>query len=210
MKLVPLLLLLLLLGCDAQEDKRQVISLNGNWELAKTELSGEMPAEFPGRVPVPGLVDMASTVIDDQDTAFTNSVYWYRKSFSLEEGEAEVALLKINKAKYHTRVYMNGHFVGENFYNFTPTRLFVKPFLKFGGEENELVIAVGCKDALPDSVINGGDFEKIKYIPGIYDNVSLILTGAPFISNVQTVPDIEKNQLRQGIEHASETLPQLL
>lgn len=196
MKLTPLLLLLLLLSCNTQDQKRVVVSLNGTWDLAKTGLSADVPAEFPGRVPVPGLVDMSQPLVDDQDSTYMSSVYWYRKTFLVDAEATAVALLKINKAKYHTRVYLNGNFVGENFYNFTPTRLSVKPFLKFGGEENELVIAVGCRDALPDSVSNGGDFEKIKYIPGIYDDVSLILTGASFISNIQTVPDIEKSQLR--------------
>ncbi len=204
MKLSPLLLFLLFLGCNSNENKRQVLSLNGTWQLAKTEVSGEFwaeypagqPAEFSGSVQVPGLVDMSTPVLDEQDTSYENAIYWYRRSFTVGQEATAIALLKINKAKYHTRVYLNGSFVGENAYNFTPSQLDVKPFLNFGGEENELVIAVGCKNMLPDTVTHGEDFEKIKYIPGIYDDVSLILTGGPFISNIQTVPDIENAQLR--------------
>ncbi|MFO7669720.1 MAG: glycoside hydrolase family 2 TIM barrel-domain containing protein [Bacteroidales bacterium] len=196
MKLTPLLLFLFLLGCTGREDKRQVITLNGSWELAKSGVSMEIPSEFPGRVQVPGLVDMSMPVLDEQDTTYENSVYWYRRTFSVNQKATPVALIKINKARYHTRVYLNGNFVGENTCNFTPSWLEVKPFLKFGGEENELIIAVGCKNNLPDTVTHGEDFEKIKYIPGIYDDVSLILTGNPFISNIQAVPLIESGELR--------------
>ena len=196
MKLTPLLLFLFLLGCTGREDKRQVITLNGSWELAKSGVSLEIPSEFPGRVQVPGLVDMSVPALDEQDTTYENSVYWYRRSFSVNQKATPVALIKINKARYHTRVYLNGSFVGENTCNFTPSWLEVKPFLKFGGEENELIIAVGCKNNLPDTVTHGEDFEKIKYIPGIYDDVSLILTGNPFISNIQAVPLVESGELR--------------
>ncbi|MFH0756815.1 MAG: sugar-binding domain-containing protein [Bacteroidota bacterium] len=204
MKPTGILLFLLLLGCTAKENKRQVISLNGTWDLTKTGVSGEFwaevpatyPATFHSRAPVPGLVDMCTPALDDQDTSYVNSVYWYRRSFTVDREATPVALIKINKAKYHTRVFLNGSFVGENTCNFTPSRFDVKPFLKFGGKENELVIAVGCRNNLPDTVTNGADFEKIKYIPGIYDDVSLILTGDPFISNIQAVPDLEKGQLR--------------
>lgn len=196
MKLSPFLLFLLFMGCTSIEEKRQLISLNGTWDLAKTELSGEVPTKFPGRIAVPGLVDMSLPTLDEQDTAYVDALYWYRRTFTVNTEESEVALIKINKAKYHTRVYLNGSLVGENSYAFTPSILDVKSYLNFGGSENELLIAVGCKENLPDTVTHGADFEKLKYIPGIYDNVSLILSGGPFISNIQTVPDIENMQLR--------------
>jgi hypothetical protein len=49
---------------------------------------------------------------------------------------------------------------------------------------------------MPDSVINGYDAEKVKFTPGIYDDVKIIMSGNPFITNVQTVAEIEKEQLR--------------
>ncbi|MHC4118757.1 MAG: hypothetical protein ACYSWO_14755, partial [Planctomycetota bacterium] len=42
----------------------------------------------------------------------------------------------------------------------------------------------------------GWDFEKYLYIPGIYDSVELILTGSPYISNVQTVPDVGNERVK--------------
>ena len=40
---------------------------------------------------------------------------------------------------------------------------------------------------------DGFDYEKVRYISGIFDNVDLILSGTPYIQNVQVAPDIEKN-----------------
>ncbi|HET6556698.1 MAG TPA: glycoside hydrolase family 2 TIM barrel-domain containing protein [Prolixibacteraceae bacterium] len=189
-------LTLWLFACQKQASHRKEISLNGLWQMARTDSIASIPSSFESQVPVPGLVDMAQPAVDNQDTAYQKSVYWYKKTFTLDEPHPGMIQLKINKARYHTRVYLNGKLVGENTYNFTPSFFNVKPFLKESGEENELVIAVGCKNNLPDSVTHGGDFEKIKYIPGIYDDVKLIVTGYPFIANIQTVPDIKNRQLR--------------
>ena len=104
--------------------------------------------------------------------------------------------LKIYKAKYHTRVFVNDHFVGENAYSFTPTELDITAFLNAPGESNRILIAVGCRNMLPDNVSDGNDFEKDFYYPGIYDDVNLIYTAAPYIRNVQCAPDLENEQLR--------------
>ncbi len=190
-----LLLTLILVSCRKTNNTRQEISLNGIWEIAKTNSLAEFPRSFDAKIPVPGLVDMADPKIDDQDTAYNNSIYWYKKTFSLNDLKPSVIQLKINKANYHTWVYINGKLVGENVYNFTPLLFNVKPFLNEKDKKNDLVIAVGCRNNLPDTVTNGFDFEKIKYIPGIYDNVKLTLSDYPFISNIQSVPDIKNKQL---------------
>jgi hypothetical protein len=183
------------MSCRKTNNTRLDINLNGIWEIAKTNSLEEFPVAFKAKIHVPGLVDMADPKIDMQDTAYNNSIYWYKKTFSLDDLKASVIQLKINKANYHTWVYMNGKLVGENVYNFTPSLFNVKPFLNEKGKKNDLVIAVGCRNNLPDTVTNGWDFEKIKYIPGIYDNVKLTLSDYPFISNIQSVPDIKNKQL---------------
>lgn len=190
-------LLVVLLCCKQQSDKRTEISLNGLWTISKTNLVDGIPSAFFSEIPVPGLVDMASPEIDNQETAYTNSVYWYKTTFKMDDRlDAEFIQLKINKAMYHTRVYLNRKLVGDNVYNFTPSFFDVKPFLNKQGKENELIIAVGCNNNLPDTVTHGRDFEKTRYIPGIYDDVKLIVSGYPYIKNVQVVPDIQNEQLR--------------
>jgi len=189
-----LIVTVFLSGCQNPPDKkRQTLSLNGNWQIAITEKDAVMPAEFPSSIRVPGLIDMASPALELQDTAYENSLYWYRRSFRVEE--AENIQLKINKAKYHCRVFVNGNFVGENLYCFTPGYFNIKPFLVKEGE-NELVVSVGCENNMPDTVMTGHDFEKKKYIPGIYDDVKIIASGSPHITNIQVVPNIQEDKVR--------------
>lgn len=183
-------------ACQHPQNFRREISLNGNWQIAKSSSVSEMPSSFHSEAPVPGLVDLASPAVDTQFSTFSNSVYWYRRTFSVEKSGAEIIQLKINKSQYHTRVFLNGKRVGENTNNFTPSLFDIKPFLNENGKDNELVIAVGCYNNLPDTVTNGFDVEKTKYIPGIYDDVKIILTGSPFIENVQVAPDIKNNKIR--------------
>lgn len=187
---------LILCSCNGKVIRRQIINLNGTWEIAKTDSMTSIPTEFKSKIEVPGLVDLSRPKIDSQDTAYANSIYWYKSSFSVEDLTIPVIQLKINKSAYHTWVFVNKKLVGENVYNFTPSLFELKPFLNEGRKENELIIAVGCRNNLPDTVANGNDFEKIKYTPGIYDDVKLILSGYPFISNVQVVSDVLNEKLR--------------
>jgi beta-galactosidase/beta-glucuronidase len=64
----------------------------------------------------------------------SDRIYWYKRSFLTSSEPFEICHLKINKAKYHTRVYINDLFVGENPYSFTPTELDITNFLNPGKE----------------------------------------------------------------------------
>ncbi|GHT44830.1 hypothetical protein FACS189454_03250 [Planctomycetales bacterium] len=146
---------------------------------------------------MPGLVDLAIPVLDAPGITYQDrSWYWHKRTFDLASTDFDVIRLKIFKAKYQTKVYVNGQFAGENPYCFTPSYFDLKPFLKPAGQSNEIVIGVGSKAQMPDSIPNGYDYEKIKYIPGIYDNVEITLSKRPFINNIQCVPDIKNEKLR--------------
>jgi hypothetical protein len=108
-----------------------------------------------------------------------------------------VAILKIHKARYGTKVFLNGSLVGEHLPCFTPALLNVKPFLKTAGQQNELIVRVGAdRESLPEGMPTGWDFEKYLYIPGIYDSVELILAGAPYIERIQTAADIRQSKVK--------------
>ncbi len=173
------------------------MDLNGLWELSRTDRHSEFPREFDRKVPVPGLIDMAEPFFQDHDSGlYESSTYWYKKTFNVDHSTSDVVRLKINKAKYNTRVYVNNQLAGENSYCFTPAYFDIKTLLNDSGEENTLLIAVGCRNDLPDTVISGVDYEKTKYIPGIYDEVKLIISKASFIRNIQTAPDPAREELR--------------
>jgi beta-galactosidase len=184
-------------GCTKSGSEREELSLNGIWEMAQTGTLSSLPQAFDRTVPVPGLIDMADPAVEmDPGGQYDSSLFWYRKTFPLDAGDRQVVQLKINKAKYFTRVYLNGQLAGESPYCFVPLYFDLKPYLNSDGKDNELVISVGCRNHLPDTVTNGWDFEKLRYIPGIYDDVKIILSGRPLITNVQVVPLMEDAKVR--------------
>jgi beta-galactosidase len=199
MKIVPLffLLALAILGCKPSS-LRTVNCLNGNWQLASSADLKVQPDFTDTVVPVPGLVDMAVPGTDSVHTS--NRIYWYRKTFETSDKHFEICHLKINKAKYQTRVFINNQFVGENPYSFTPTEIDITNYLEPSGSTNEIIIAVGCRNNLPANVSDGNDFEKDFYYPGIYDDVKLIYAAKPFIQNVQCVPKLKEEKLHVKAE----------
>jgi len=178
-------------------DKRGVINLDGTWKIAEGSMDS-VPERFTHNVPVPGLADMAEPAFAEVGKkSDKRQAFWYRRTFTVNGTVPEVALLKIHKAKYGTRVFLNGKLIGDHLPCFTPALLDVRDYLKGSGAANEIVVRVGAfRDSVPESIPSGWDFEKYLYIPGIYDSVELILTGKPYIVNVQTVPDISVPNVR--------------
>jgi len=192
----------ILLGCAsasfaAKGGARKVINLNGTWEVEQGGMDS-VPTEFSHKVAVPGLVDMAEPAFAEVGKkSEKREAFWYRRTFKVKGEIPAVAILKIHKAKYGTKVWLKGEVVGEHLPCFTPGLLDVKSLVKGGGQENEVIIRLGAnRESVPEGQPAGWDFEKYKYIPGIYDSVELILAGNPYIVNVQTVPDISRGEVR--------------
>jgi beta-galactosidase/beta-glucuronidase len=121
--------------------------------------------------------------------------FWYRRTFSIDQPVPAVALLKISKAMFGTRVFLNGKLLGDHAPSFTPGYFDAKSALIPG--DNELLIRVGAdRDAVGLGVPNGFDFEKDRYLPGIFDSVQLILSGTPHFTEVQAAPDVEGRAVR--------------
>ncbi len=198
------ILLLVWGGCHSEKKAsmqhtgpRRIVNLDGTWEIAQGSMD-LMPDIFQHKVSVPGLVDMAKPSFNEVGKkSEERQAFWYRRKFTVKGEIPDVAILKIHKAKYGTKVYLNGELAGEHLPCFTPALLDVRKFLKDSGRENEIIVRVGAdRESMPEDMPSGWDFEKYLYIPGIYDSVELILTGKPYIVNVQTVPDISDNEVR--------------
>ena len=176
---------------------RHVVNLDGTWEIEQGGMDA-MPQAFSHTIVVPGLVDMAQPAFAEVGKkSELREAFWYRRTFKLDGPVPAVAILKIHKAQYGTKVFLNGQSVGEHLPCFTPALLDAKPYLKGDGQSNELVVRLGAnRESLPADMPTGWDFEKYLFIPGIYDSVELILTGAPYVVNVQTVPDVPGKALR--------------
>lgn len=206
--LIAFSLVAILSGCTAPSsppptqpeeriEPRIELSLDGLWQVAEGSMDAP-PTTFDREIPVPGLIDMATPVFTEVGIqSEKRQAFWYRRAFTVEGEIPTVALLKINKAKYGTKVWLNGQLVGDHLPCFTAALMDVKPYLKGIGQTNELIVRIGAdRTCLPEGQPGGWDFEKYLYIPGIYDSVSVILTGAPYIVNVQTVPDIVDKRVR--------------
>ena len=209
---------LLAIGLECRAADRQVVSLDGPWQIADGKLPAEMPAVFDHTVVVPGLANLAVPAFKDVDAFISRenmanrirnklapgdwlqkywvgkvdqerNYFWYRKTFQAPKPRA-VALLKINKAQFGTAVWLNGQKLGEYSGCFTASIFPLVNALRWNAE-NTLVIRVGAHPAvLPDTYPTGSDFEKNRWTPGIYDSVSLAYCDDPVIASVQVAPRI--------------------
>jgi hypothetical protein len=201
--MVALVLASVASGACAGERSSAVLDLSGRWEVAEGSMDAVPQAEsFTRTVVVPGLIDMAAPGFEEVGVASKRrEAFWYRRTFTLDGAVPASAKLKIHKAKYGTKVVLNGQVVGEHWPNFTPGLFDVREYLKGEGQENELLVRVGASvDVLPEWVPWGHDYEKTIYIPGIYDAVELICAGPVAIENVQVAAEVEKQSVRVVVE----------
>src|ERR1700730_5080392 len=200
---------------------RTTISLNGTWQIEYSKEAEAIPVAWKHRVPVPGLAHSAQPPFPQVDqfdsrmllqnrvsqgnlpnpaTVYHGGVsrqernwFWYRRRFEVSDTKS-VAILRINKAQFGAAVWLNGVKIGDHLPCFTAATFDVSNALRRGS--NELIVRVGAHPGvLPDSVSGGTDFEKIRWTPGIYDNVSLALSENPVIESVQVAPRIADSSI---------------
>jgi hypothetical protein len=194
------------------------VPLDGVWQVEDSIEAGTPPATFARRVPVPGLTNLATPAFPDVDRFVSRELahhpitrprdlpaaaldapvgvpqqarnfFWYRKSFRVSVRK-QVALLKVNKAQFGTAVWLNGTKIGEHDGCFSAGYFNLTGAMRWKGENN-LVIRIGAHPAAMSPRIPAGtDFEKLRWTPGIYDSVSLLLSGNPVLESIQVAPRI--------------------
>lgn len=200
---------------------RTTISLNGKWQIEDSKGAESIPNSWNHEVAVPGLAHSAEPAFPQVDqfdsrmliqnrvsqgklpkTAIVYNAgisrqdrnwFWYRRTFELSQTKS-VAILRINKAQFGTAVWMNGVKIGDHLPCFTAAVLDVSKAVRSG--TNELIVRVGAHPGvLPAAVSGGTDFEKIRWTPGIYDDVILALSENPVIETVQIAPKIADSSI---------------
>ncbi len=167
-----------------QESSRITCNLSGKWEI---EASKNRPETWTHSIVVPGLVDMAEPSINWE----AQKCFWYKKTFTLTPSQTRShAFLKIDQSKYGTEVWLNGKYLGSYLGCYTSHRYSAAKAINYNGE-NIIIVKVGTKDALPKNGAVGHDYEKKSFIPGIWGDVSLILSQNPIIERVQLIPHID-------------------
>lgn len=193
------------------------MSLDGVWDIADSVSATEIPTQFNHKVSVPGLVHSSlpsfpegdqfdsrehivnlvrrgdlphSALVENAGVPHQNRNYfWYRTSFTPSVRKA-LAILKINKAQFGTAVWLNGKLIGEHLPCFSAAYLNLTSAIRWSAP-NELIVRVGAHPGvLPPNVSAGTDFEKLHWTPGIYDDVSLLLSDNPVVETVQVAPYI--------------------
>jgi beta-galactosidase/beta-glucuronidase len=193
--------------------ERVTLNLNGTWEFDQTQTAFP-PQRFTRRIPVPGLIHLAQPRIDQYDQLFlidTDNVTgvsgnpytapyrprynWYRRTVTVDAAlKGQQATLTIMKSKYVTEVFVNGLKVGSSMACYTPVDCDVTRALRYGAE-NEILISVGDRAWLPSAAAGSTDKEKVNYLPGIWDDVTLSFTGPFRIHRTLLLPSIQEQKV---------------
>src|SRR5215470_18540023 len=200
---------------------RTTLSLDGPWQIGDSKDAAAIPVVWNHKAPVPGLAHSAEPAfphVDEFDSrmliqnrvsqgnlpkdANVNNAgltqqgrnwFWYRRTFEISELKS-AAILRINKAQFGAAVWLNGVKIGNHLPCFTAAIFDVSRAIRRG--QNELIVRIGAHPGvLPASVSAGTDFEKIRWTPGIYDDVSLALSENPVIESIQVAPRIADSSI---------------
>lgn len=187
------------------QSSRTYLSLNGRWQIAQGPKDAS-PEQWTYEVPVPGLVDLAtglsSRTAPNYDWA-AHEYHWYRTTFTIPESDrSALAFLKIDQAMFGTSVWLNGIHIGCDIACYTSQEYDIFAAMKFG-VANELLVRVGGKSTLPPESAVGKDQERTEFIPGIWGDVSLILSGNPRVKLVQIIPHIDRKRAEVRITVAN-------
>ncbi len=222
MRLGSMVFVLLLLLAPPALAGRVTVELSGTWQIADSEAAEPAPKAFRATVAVPGLVHNATPAFPEVDAfdsleLVSNKIaqkllpasarvpapglsrqarnyFWYRRTFAAPARRA-VATLRVNKAQFGTAIWLNGRKVGEYPGCFSAGIFDVTSAMKWQGE-NVLLVRIGAHPGvLPATYPAGTDFEKLKWTPGIYDEVSLQLADDPVIESVQVAPRVAASEI---------------
>jgi len=212
-----LIILVFILGALSAKAQRTVIDLNGTWQFDRTEKAFP-PKKFKRTIPVPGLIHLAQPKIDDYDIWFkkpdapeakhSHGVYdidyipkynWYKKIIRIDKKHSgKELLLRIRKSQYVTDVYINGIDMGTSMECYTPIEIPITRAVKFD-TDNEILIRVGDRYWLPPQAAGSTDKEKEHYLPGIWDDVELIISGKVQVNNTLFLPDAANGKVKAKI-----------
>ena len=116
------------------------LNLNGLWDYAITAAEAGQPSSFDGKILVPFPVESALSGV--KKPVRPDQAVWYRRSFRIPEGwNGKRVLLHFEAVDWHTRVWLNGEFVGEHRGGYDPFSFEITEHL-VRDVENELVLRV--------------------------------------------------------------------
>ncbi len=170
-------------------DPRLTLDLCGTWELAAGD--DTVPSAFPGRITVPGLVDLAEGI----DVAFTGqettaACWWHRRTVELPTAVAR-ATIEADAARYGVSAWLDGRPLGRHVGGWTRARFATGPLA--AGTHTLLLKVEARRQRMAEAGLHDGhDCEKHRYIPGLCDQVRFIASATPHIIDLQAAPDPDR------------------
>lgn len=174
------------------------LNLNGTWDFEIDQgKSGEerglaaTDAQLNGKIEVPFCPQSALSGVGHTD--FLNAV-WYKRTVTLTETQtAQRVVLHFGAADYHTRVFVNGRFVGDHKGGYVSFCFNISDFVTVG----ENVITVYVEDDERNRLIPSGKQSERHHsfgcfytrTTGIWQTVWLEFTPKTYIAKVKYFPD---------------------
>ncbi len=176
-------------------------NLNGLWEYSIQPVGQNEPQKFEGNILVPFAVE--SSLSGVQKNLGKDKELWYKRTFNVaSDWKNKTILLHFGAVDWKTEVYINDIKIGTHTGGFTPFSFDITPYLTSGNQK--LVVKVwdptsdgyqprGKQVTNPDGIWYTG-------VSGIWQTVWLEPVSNKYISNVNTVADIDNNSLKVNID----------
>ncbi len=124
-----------------------------------------------------------------------DGIGWYRKSFTLPKSDKDkLVFIDFDGVYMNSKVWINGHLLGERPYGYISFRYELTPYLNYGDKKNVIAVRVD-NSKQPNSRWYSGS--------GIYRNVWLVTTNKVYVDHwgtYITTPNITKDQATVRIE----------
>jgi len=177
------------------------INLNGLWNYAIQKAGKAEPGTFDGQILVPFAVE--SSLSGVQKTVGEENEVWYNRTFEVPaKWKGKNILLHFGAVDWKAEVWINDIKIGTHTGGYTPFSFDITPFLNKAGNQ-KLVVKVwdGTDKGYQPRGKQVSKPNGIWYtsVTGIWQTVWMEPVAAKHIVNLQTVPNIDKNQLNVNI-----------
>jgi len=177
-------------------------NLNGLWEYAIRTTGTAEPAKFDGSILVPFAVE--SSLSGVQKTVGQENELWYKRSFTISpKWKNKKVLLHFGGVDWKSDIWLNDIKIGTHKGGYSPFNINITHFLNKTGEQ-KLIVRVwdpteagfqprGKQTSQPKGI-------WYTAVTGIWQTVWLEAVPDKYITNIKSVPDIDKDLINIRIE----------
>ena len=172
-------------------------NLNGLWDYAVTDLGGNSPTKYDGKILVPFAAESSLSGVMKSVGVLKN--LWYNTTFTVPANwKGRDILLNFGAVDWKTEVWINDILVGSHTGGYTPFSFNITPFLTQSAQK----ITVKVWDPTDDGPQPRGKQVKNPHsiwytaVTGIWQTVWLEPVSKQHITALKTVPDIDEKFVR--------------